>query len=52
VIVLIPIGGMVVILSVSVLSLQLWNYTLLRSVFRWLAIALLAYLGSAFRFGV
>jgi Mn2+/Fe2+ NRAMP family transporter len=47
VIVPIPIGGMVVILGVSVLSLQLWNYTLLRSIFRWLAIALLAYLGSA-----
>ncbi len=48
VIVPIPIGGMVVILGVSVLSLQLWNYTLLRSIFRWLAITLLAYLGSAF----
>jgi Mn2+/Fe2+ NRAMP family transporter len=48
VIVPIPISGMVVILGVSVLSVQLWNYTLLRSVFRWLALALLAYLGSAF----
>jgi len=48
VIVPIPISGMVAILGVSVLSLQLWNYTLLRSIFRWLAIALLAYLGSAF----
>jgi NRAMP (natural resistance-associated macrophage protein)-like metal ion transporter len=47
VIVPVPISGMVVIVGVSVLSLQLWDYTLLRSIFRWLAIALLAYLGSA-----
>lgn len=47
VIVPVPIGGMVVVLGVSVLSLQLWDYTLLRNIFRWLALALLAYLGSA-----
>jgi Mn2+/Fe2+ NRAMP family transporter len=47
VIVPIPISGMVVILGISVLSLQLWNYALLRTIFRWLALALLAYLGSA-----
>jgi NRAMP (natural resistance-associated macrophage protein)-like metal ion transporter len=47
VIVPVSIDAMVVIVGVSVLSLQLWNYTLLRSIFRWLAIALLAYLGSA-----
>jgi len=48
VIVPVPIGSMVVILGASVLSLQLWDYTLLRSVFRWLAMALVAYLGAAF----
>jgi len=47
VIVPVPISGMVVVLGVSVLSLQLWDYTLLRNIFRWLALALLAYLGSA-----
>lgn len=48
VIVPVPIGGMVIILGVSVLLMQLWGYTLLRDVFRWLALALLAYIGSAF----
>ncbi len=47
VIIPVPIGGMVVVLGVSVLSLQLWRYTLLRDIFRWLALALLAYIGSA-----
>jgi NRAMP (natural resistance-associated macrophage protein)-like metal ion transporter len=47
VIVPVPIGGMVIVLGVSVLSLQLWRYTLLRDIFRWLALALLAYIGSA-----
>ncbi|MGA2963239.1 MAG: Nramp family divalent metal transporter, partial [Candidatus Korobacteraceae bacterium] len=47
VIIPVPIGGMVVVLGVSVLSLQLWRYTLLRNIFRWLAMALLAYIGSA-----
>jgi NRAMP (natural resistance-associated macrophage protein)-like metal ion transporter len=47
VIVPVPIGGMVVVLGVSVLSMQLWKYTLLRDIFRWLALALLAYIGSA-----
>jgi NRAMP (natural resistance-associated macrophage protein)-like metal ion transporter len=47
VIIPVPIGGMVVVLGVSVLSLQLWRYTLLRNIFRWLALALLAYIGSA-----
>jgi NRAMP (natural resistance-associated macrophage protein)-like metal ion transporter len=48
VIVPVPISGMVVVLGVGVLSVQLWHYTLLRSIFRWLALALLAYIGSAF----
>ncbi len=43
----VPIGGMVVLLGVSALSLRLWRYTLLRNIFRWLALALLAYVGSA-----
>jgi NRAMP (natural resistance-associated macrophage protein)-like metal ion transporter len=47
VIIPVPISGMVVVLGVSVLSLQLWRYTLLRNIFRWLALALLAYIGSA-----
>ncbi len=48
VIVPVPISGMVVILGVAVLSMQLWGYTLIRTVFRWLALALLAYIASAF----
>jgi NRAMP (natural resistance-associated macrophage protein)-like metal ion transporter len=47
VIVPVRISGMVVVLGISVLSLQLWRYTLLRDIFRWLALALLAYIGSA-----
>ena len=47
VIIPVPFGGMVVLLGVSVLSMQLWRYTLLRNIFRWLALALLAYVGSA-----
>ena len=48
VIVPVPIRGMVVLLGAGVISLQLWHYTLLRSIFRWLALALLAYIGAAF----
>jgi NRAMP (natural resistance-associated macrophage protein)-like metal ion transporter len=48
VIVPVPISGMVVVLGVAVLSLQLWGYQQIRSIFRWLALALLAYVGSAF----
>ena len=43
----VPIAGMVILLGVAVLSMQLWGYTLIRSIFRWLALALLAYIGSA-----
>jgi NRAMP (natural resistance-associated macrophage protein)-like metal ion transporter len=48
VIVPIPIGGMVVLLGVAVLFMQLWGYTTIRDVFRWLALALLAYIGAAY----
>jgi len=43
----VPIDAMVVVLGVSVLLLQLRGYTLIRGIFRWLALALLAYIGSA-----
>ena len=43
----VPINAMVVVLGVSVLLLQLRGYTLIRGIFRWLALALLAYIGSA-----
>jgi len=42
------IGSMVVILGILVLSLQLRGYTLIRNIFRWLALALVAYIGAAF----
>jgi len=43
-----PIGAMVVITGIVILALQIWaSYTLLRNVFRVLALALLAYIGSA-----
>jgi len=45
----IPIGWMVVGITLTILGLQIWgSYTLIRDVFRWLALALLAYIGSAF----
>ncbi|HJT72121.1 MAG TPA: divalent metal cation transporter [Terriglobales bacterium] len=38
----------VVLVTLTVLALQIWgSYTSIRSIFRWLALALLAYLGSA-----
>ena len=38
----------VVVVTATVLTLQIWgSYTLIRNVFRWLALALLAYIGSA-----
>jgi NRAMP (natural resistance-associated macrophage protein)-like metal ion transporter len=44
----IPVGGMAVIIGLMVLALQIWgSYTLIRNVFRVLALALLAYVGSA-----
>jgi NRAMP (natural resistance-associated macrophage protein)-like metal ion transporter len=45
----VPIGYMVVAITLTILSLQIWgSYTLIRDVFRWLAVALLAYIASAF----
>jgi NRAMP (natural resistance-associated macrophage protein)-like metal ion transporter len=45
----IPAAVIVVVITASVLALQIWgSYTIIRDVFRWLALALLAYLGSAF----
>lgn len=41
------IGSLVVILGILVLSLQLRGYTMIRNI-RWLALALLAYIGAAF----
>jgi NRAMP (natural resistance-associated macrophage protein)-like metal ion transporter len=44
----VPIGAMVVIVGLIALALQVWgSYTLIRNVFRVLALALLAYIGSA-----
>lgn len=48
VIVPVPMRGMVIVLGIFVLSLQIRGYNLIRNVFRWLALALLAYVGSAF----
>src|SRR5688572_31862989 len=48
--VLIPIPRPIVIIAVtlSILSLQIWgSYELIRNVFRWLALTLLAYVGAA-----
>lgn len=44
----IPIPWIVVIVAVALLALQLWgSYVLIRNIFRWLALSLLAYVGSA-----
>ncbi|HKW18828.1 MAG TPA: Nramp family divalent metal transporter [Terriglobales bacterium] len=44
----IPLAGIVVIVAAVVLALQIWaSYTMIRNIFRWLALALLAYVGSA-----
>lgn len=45
----VPIHWMVAGIGVVILVLQIWgSYTLIRNVFRWLALALLAYVGAAF----
>jgi NRAMP (natural resistance-associated macrophage protein)-like metal ion transporter len=45
----VPIGWLVVGFAMTILALQLWgSYTLIRNTFRWLTLALLAYVGSAF----
>jgi NRAMP (natural resistance-associated macrophage protein)-like metal ion transporter len=44
----VPAFAMVIFITLAVLALQIWgSYTLIRNIFRWLALALLAYLGSA-----
>ena len=44
----IPTPLIVVVATLAILALQIWgSYTLIRNVFRWLALALLAYVGSA-----
>jgi Mn2+/Fe2+ NRAMP family transporter len=44
----IPPAVIVVLVTITVLALQIWSsYTSIRNIFRWLALALLAYLGSA-----
>jgi NRAMP (natural resistance-associated macrophage protein)-like metal ion transporter len=48
VIVPVPIHWIVFGIGLSLLSLQVWgSYTLIRNIFRWLALALLAYVGAA-----
>ena len=45
----VPIWVIVVAISVATAALQIWgSYTLLKNIFRWLALLLLAYVGSAF----
>jgi Mn2+/Fe2+ NRAMP family transporter len=43
----VPITGMVVVLGLAALSVQLGGYTVIRDIFRWLAMALMAYIGAA-----
>jgi NRAMP (natural resistance-associated macrophage protein)-like metal ion transporter len=44
----VPVGWIVAGVTLVLLALQIWgSYTLIRNVFRWLALALLAYVGSA-----
>lgn len=44
----IPISWIILPIGLAILSLQIWgSYTLIRNTFRWLALALLAYGGSA-----
>jgi NRAMP (natural resistance-associated macrophage protein)-like metal ion transporter len=48
VIVPVSVGWIVVGVTLTILGLQIWgSYTLIRNIFRWLALALLAYVGSA-----
>jgi NRAMP (natural resistance-associated macrophage protein)-like metal ion transporter len=48
VIVPVHMGWIVVSITLVILALQIWgSYTLIRNIFRWLALALLAYVGSA-----
>lgn len=47
VIVPVPIAGTVAVIGIFVLSLQIRGYKMIRNIFRFLALALLAYLGAA-----
>jgi Mn2+/Fe2+ NRAMP family transporter len=48
VLVLIPIAWITVPTTLAILALQLWgSYTLIRTIFRWLSLVLLAYIGAA-----
>lgn len=45
----VPIWLMAIATSVATAALQIWgSYTLIRNIFRWVALALLAYVGAAF----
>ena len=45
----IPIGAMIVPISLAILALQIWGYYhLIASIFKWLTLALFAYVGAAF----
>jgi NRAMP (natural resistance-associated macrophage protein)-like metal ion transporter len=45
----VPIGWIVVVTALTILGLQIWgSYTLIRNIFRWLALALFAYVIAAF----
>lgn len=45
----VPLGVIVVPTTVAILTLQIWgSYVLIRKIFRWLALALLAYVAAAF----
>jgi NRAMP (natural resistance-associated macrophage protein)-like metal ion transporter len=49
IIVPVPIAWIVVAITAVILPLQIWgSFALIRNIFRWLALALLAYVGSAF----
>jgi NRAMP (natural resistance-associated macrophage protein)-like metal ion transporter len=44
----VPIGSIVVLVAAVILALQIWtSYATIRNIFRWLALTLLAYVGSA-----
>jgi NRAMP (natural resistance-associated macrophage protein)-like metal ion transporter len=47
VIIPLPAAGTVAVLGIFVLSIQIRGYELMRDIFRWLALALLAYVGAA-----
>ena len=45
----VPVWSIILVVTLAIFALQLWgSYTLIRNIFRWLALTLLAYVGSAF----